>query len=62
LKQKQKKLYREKEQSQQFTKNLLDKTEEERKRIASDLHDSVSHELLALKHSFEINQAQLNEK
>lgn len=62
LKQKQMKLFREKEQSQQFTKNLLDKTEEERKRIASDLHDSVSHELLTLKNSFEANHFQLNEK
>lgn len=62
LKQKQKKLSLEKERSLQFTKNLLDKTEEERKRIASDLHDSVSHELLSLKHSFEISQLQLNEK
>lgn len=62
LKQKQKKLSLEKEQSLQFTKNLLDKTEEERKRIASDLHDSVSHELLSLKHSFEASQLQLNEK
>lgn len=62
LKQKQMKLFKEKEQSHQFTKNLLDKTEEERKRIASDLHDSVSHELLALKNSFEANHVQLNEK
>ncbi|NIF06682.1 sensor histidine kinase [Chryseobacterium sp. Tr-659] len=62
LKQKQKKLSLEKERSLQFTKNLLDKTEEERKRIASDLHDSVSHELLSLKHSFEASQLQLNEK
>jgi two-component system, NarL family, sensor kinase len=62
LRQKQKKLSLEKEQSLQFTKNLLDKTEEERKRIASDLHDSVSHELLSLKHSFEESQLQLNEK
>lgn len=62
LKQKQMKLFKEREQSQQFTKNLLDKTEEERKRIASDLHDSVSHELLALKNSFEVNHFQLNEK
>ena len=62
LKQKQMKLFKEKVHSQQFTKNLLDKTEEERKRIASDLHDSVSHELLALKNSFENNHIQLNEK
>lgn len=32
-----------------FTKQLLENTEEERKRIAGDLHDSISHELLALK-------------
>lgn len=62
LKQKQMKLHKEKEQSQEFTRNLLDKTEEERKRIASDLHDSVSHELLALKSSFESNQNVLNDK
>lgn len=47
--QKQRKLQREKQQTQQFTKLLLDKTEDERKRIASDLHDSISHELLDLK-------------
>ncbi len=51
--QKQKKLKLEKENVQQYTKQLLEKTEEERKRIASDLHDSVSHELLSLKSSFE---------
>jgi signal transduction histidine kinase len=52
-KQKQKKLRLEKQNVQQYTKQLLEKTEEERKRIASDLHDSVSHELLSLKNSFE---------
>ncbi|WP_395046037.1 ATP-binding protein [Flavobacterium sp.] len=51
--QKQKKLKLEKQNTQQYTKQLLEKTEEERKRIASDLHDSVSHELLSLKNSFE---------
>ncbi len=51
--QKQKKLKLEKQNAQQYTKQLLEKTEEERKRIASDLHDSVSHELLSLKNSFE---------
>lgn len=51
--QKQKKLRLEKQNVQQYTKQLLEKTEEERKRIASDLHDSVSHELLSLKNSFE---------
>lgn len=53
VKQKQKKLRIEKQNAQQYTKQLLEKTEEERKRIASDLHDSVSHELLSLKNSFE---------
>lgn len=52
-KQKQKKLKSEKQTAQQYTKQLLEKTEEERKRIASDLHDSVSHELLSLKNSIE---------
>ena len=50
---KQRILKQEKKNSQLYTKQLLDKTEEERKRIASDLHDSVSHELLSLKNSFE---------
>lgn len=62
LRQKQKRMLIEKQQSQKFTKNLLDKTEEERKRIASDLHDSVSHELLNLKTIFEQNQEELNSK
>lgn len=62
LKQKQKKLKAEKIQSQKFTKNLLDKTEEERKRIATDLHDSVSHELLNLKNVTAQNHEELNSK
>lgn len=52
-KQKQKKIKLEKENVQQYAKQLIEKTEEERKRIASDLHDSVSHELLILKNAFE---------
>ncbi len=51
--QKQKKIKQENKRAKQYTKRLLDKTEEERRRIASDLHDSVSHELLNLKHSLE---------
>lgn len=62
LRQKQKKLKREKESVQQYTKQLLEKTEEERKRIASDLHDSVSHELLSLKNSFEEKTHATNNK
>jgi len=51
--QKQKKLNLERQSAQLYTKQLLEKTEEERKRIASDLHDSVSHELLSLKNSLD---------
>ncbi|WP_130020587.1 ATP-binding protein [Emticicia agri] len=47
--QRQKTLKQEKESSTNFTKQLLENTEEERKRIAGDLHDSISHELLNLK-------------
>jgi len=34
---------------QKFTDELLQNTEDERKRIATDLHDGVNHELLTLK-------------
>lgn len=61
-KQKQKKLLSEKETVQNYTKQLLEKTEEERKRIASDLHDSVSHELLSLKNTFLEKTDQTNTK
>ncbi len=60
--QKQKKLVLVKESTQKYTKQLLEKTEEERKRIASDLHDSVSHELLSLKNSIEEKSAQTDSK
>ncbi len=33
----------------QFTRNLLRNTEDERRRIAGELHDGISHELLTLK-------------
>uniref|UniRef100_UPI003751D59A tetratricopeptide repeat-containing sensor histidine kinase n=1 Tax=Flavobacterium sp. TaxID=239 RepID=UPI003751D59A len=59
---KQKKLKLEKIKSLQFTKQLLEKTEEERQRIASDLHDSVSHELLNLKNSIEEKSEMTNKK
>ena len=61
-KQKQKKLKLEKQSAQNYTKQLLEKTEEERKRIASDLHDSVSHDLLGLKNLFEEKATQTNAK
>ena len=41
----------------QFTRQLLENIEEERERIAFDLHDSVSHELLSLKRSIRPNDA-----
>lgn len=50
--QRQRQLKREKEISLNFTKQLLQNMEEERKRIASDLHDSINYELLSLKKSF----------
>lgn len=59
---KQKKAKSENRRSRRYTKQLLDKTEEERRRIASDLHDSVSHELLNLKHSMSGNPISAGEK
>ena len=47
--QKQQKLKQESVNQLNFTKQLFENMEEERKRIASDLHDSISHELLVLK-------------
>jgi two-component system, NarL family, sensor kinase len=46
----------------QFTASLFEKTEEERKRIATDLHDSVSHELLSLKTENQTEFATINTK
>nr|WP_294858648.1 tetratricopeptide repeat-containing sensor histidine kinase [uncultured Fluviicola sp.] len=60
--QKQKKIKSESKRARRYTKQLLDKTEEERRRIASDLHDSVSHELLNLKHSMSGNPVSAGEK
>ncbi len=60
--QKQKKARSESKRARRYTKQLLNKTEEERRRIASDLHDSVSHELLNLKHSMSGNPISSGEK
>lgn len=60
--QKQAKLKQEKENGMNFTKQLLENTEEERKRIAGDLHDSISHELLNLKSFFTQDLAVVNSK
>jgi signal transduction histidine kinase len=48
-KQKQKQIELDNINIQRYAKQLLEKMEEERKRIASDLHDSISHDLLELK-------------
>ncbi len=62
IKHKQRKLKLEKQHAQLFTKQLLAKTEEERKRIASDLHDSISHDLLELKNVANGNLEETNIK
>ncbi|MBU3681991.1 MAG: hypothetical protein FGM16_08635 [Flavobacterium sp.] len=61
-KQKQKILNQDKINAQRYTKQLLESTEEERIRIARDLHDSVSHELLGLKNFPGENQGETNQK
>jgi two-component system, NarL family, sensor kinase len=58
----QKNLKQEKTNSMNFTKQLLENTEDERKRIASDLHDSISHELLNLKSIFKQDLTTVNNK
>ncbi len=47
---------------QQFTKQLLSNTEEERGRIAKDLHDGISQELLILKRQINSNQEHTNDR
>ena len=58
----QKKNRLENQRAAQFTRQLLEKTEEERKRIAGDLHDSVSHELLILKNAIHEKQSNSEER
>jgi signal transduction histidine kinase len=53
--QRRKKLEKEKQQSQLFTTQLLNNIEQERKRIATDLHDSVNNELLLVKSGLQKN-------
>ena len=59
--QRRKKLVKEKAQWQLFTKQLLNKTEHERKRIATDLHDSVNNDLLLIKSGLRKNAPQETE-
>lgn len=56
--QRRKKLVKEKSHWLLFTKQLLTKTEIERKRIATDLHDSVNNDLLLIKSSLQKNSPQ----
>ena len=60
--QKQNKLKQNNLSAQRYTKQLLKKIEEERQRIARDLHDSVSHELLELKNVADGKQVETNLK
>ncbi len=55
-------LIQDKINSLNFTKQLLETTELERKRIATDLHDSISHELLNLKSIFKQDIGVVNAK
>lgn len=55
-------ILREKLLAENFTGQLLSKTEDERKRIASDLHDSVSNELINLRHALENNSLKFSAK
>jgi signal transduction histidine kinase len=62
LLQQRKRLRQAKENSTNFTKQLLETTEEERRRIASDLHDSIGHELLVLKSDLKQDLSAVNLK
>lgn len=62
IRQKQKKAWIERQRAVRYTRQLLEKTEEERKRIAGDLHDSVSHELLSLKNAIHGTDAESGKK
>lgn len=55
-------ILREKALTENFTSLLLSKTEDERKRIASDLHDSVSNELVNLRHAVESTNSSVKAK
>lgn len=60
--QRRKKLVKEKLSIQLFTKQLLEKTEEERKRIAIDLHDSVNNDLLLIKSNLHKSREEIEPK
>jgi two-component system NarL family sensor kinase len=60
--QKQKKMKLDTNQKELFTNMLIQHTEEERKRIANDLHDVIGHELLTFKQMLGTEFQSLNEK
>jgi signal transduction histidine kinase len=61
IKQKEKIILEKRKTEALFTQQLMENTEEERKRIAKDLHDSIGHELLNIKNSISSN-LQFSEK
>lgn len=60
--QKQKQANKENQQHQAFMRQLWENTEDERRRIAYDLHDSIGHELLNLKHAVKTDVTSTTEK
>lgn len=48
-------------QQESFTQQLLQKEEDERKRIAMELHDGINHELLAMKNNIILNKLLIKE-
>ena len=53
--QKKKSISEKRKYEMQFTQKLMENSEDERKRIAKDLHDSVGHELLSIKKALSNN-------
>jgi two-component system, NarL family, sensor kinase len=59
--QKKKTISEKRKSESQFTQKLMENTEDERMRIAKDLHDSVGHELLSMKNALS-NKLQFTEE
>lgn len=58
LRLRQQKLYREKQNMERYTAQLLHTSEAERKRIAGHLHDGINHELLTIKNILNADNAE----